>query len=660
MLLNKNIPTIGIVSLFIVSSVTPMVIGYPVKTYNKEQKVQEYTFNRYLYPEFYDCYNADEIPDFIEQPNNDISIDYENRESIVNTPEGPTQPLDGPMDSPWPMQGHDVRHTGRSPYSTSDNPGWEKWRFETQGWALSSPSIDKNGTIYFGSWHIYAVHPNGTLKWIYERENIELCCPAIDENGVIYAGAYSKLLAINPNGTLKWQYSGGAYIDASPAIDDDGIIYFVAGKSPPDGGHIFALYPNRTLKWKYPTNHVMYSSPAIGLDRTIYCGSHDEYIYALYPNGTLRWKYKTRGWVHGSPTIADDGTVYCGSDDDYLYAFYPNNGSVKWKINIGAIFGSPALDQDGTIYTGVWDNMFYAINPDGTIKWSFHTGAPVWGSSPALSDDNTLYFGTCDLGSSGGIEIIALYTDGTVKWRKRLDTVFSSPAIDKDGTVYIASSGPPGEGFLHAFGVTNFSGDADGPYYGIINRPVQFKGNAYKGVKPYEWLWDFDDGYTSEEQNPIHIYTDADQYTVTLTVTDNEGNISDNSSWVQVQATNKPPNKPTIRGFHYPLPNYPYNYHFLSTEPEENPIWYYVDWDDGTNSGWLGPYSPGKEITLQHAWPDEKVYIMKAKAKDIFDDESDWATFKINQPRNRATYNSLFLRLLEQFPILQKILCFIL
>ena len=44
--------------------------------------------------------------------------------------------LSGPMNSPWPMQGHDRRHTGRSPYSTADNPGIEKWRFFTgdHGW----------------------------------------------------------------------------------------------------------------------------------------------------------------------------------------------------------------------------------------------------------------------------------------------------------------------------------------------------------------------------------------------------------------------------------------------------------------------------------------------------------------------------------------------
>lgn len=36
--------------------------------------------------------------------------------------------------------------------------------------------------------------------------------------------------------------------------------------------------------------------------------------------------------------------------------------------------------------------------------------------------------------------------------------------------------------------------------------------------EPTSWSWDFGDGYTSSEQNPIHIYTEAGTYTVTLTV----------------------------------------------------------------------------------------------------------------------------------------------
>ena len=66
-----------------------------------------------------------------------IVIGYESKEAS------------GPMDSPWPMKCHDNRHTGRSPYSTADNPGIEKWRFACD-WVEGGIVIDNNGVLYFG------------------------------------------------------------------------------------------------------------------------------------------------------------------------------------------------------------------------------------------------------------------------------------------------------------------------------------------------------------------------------------------------------------------------------------------------------------------------------------------------------------------------------
>lgn len=40
---------------------------------------------------------------------------------------------------------------------------------------------------------------------------------------------------------------------------------------------------------------------------------------------------------------------------------------------------------------------------------------------------------------------------------------------------------------------------------------------------PSSWEWDFDDGTTSDEQNPKHVYTEAGDYWVTLTATNADG-----------------------------------------------------------------------------------------------------------------------------------------
>jgi hypothetical protein len=85
------------------------------------------------------------------------------------------QPALGQLEEdPWPMFRHDLRHTGRSEYSTEGNMGDILWSFWTAPSALglSSPAIDKNGTIYVGwaDWFdggLWAIYPGGTKKWEY-------------------------------------------------------------------------------------------------------------------------------------------------------------------------------------------------------------------------------------------------------------------------------------------------------------------------------------------------------------------------------------------------------------------------------------------------------------------------------------------------------------
>ena len=76
--------------------------------------------------------------------------------------------------------------------------------------------------------------------------------------------------------------------------------------------------------------------------------------------------------------------------------------------------------------------------------------------------------------------------------------------------------------------------DADGPYYGSVNETIQFHGSATGGVPPYTWLWDFGDGATSNEQNPTHTYGEEGNYTVTLTVIDNIGNVADDVTFALI------------------------------------------------------------------------------------------------------------------------------
>jgi len=68
-----------------------------------------------------------------------------------------------------------------------------------------------------------------------------------------------------------------------------------------------------------------------------------------------------------------------------------------------------------------------------------------------------------------------------------------------------------------------------------------------------------------------------------------------------------------------------YCYTTVTTDPDGDQISYLFDWGDGTNSGWLGAYNSEQPCTACNAWPDPGTYYVRAKAKDVWGEESDWS-----------------------------------
>ena len=68
-----------------------------------------------------------------------------------------------------------------------------------------------------------------------------------------------------------------------------------------------------------------------------------------------------------------------------------------------------------------------------------------------------------------------------------------------------------------------------------------------------------------------------------------------------------------------------YDFSASTTDPEEDSIFYWFDWGDGINSGWLGPFASGDVCTTSNSWSDPGSYPVKAKAKDTFGHESNWS-----------------------------------
>ena len=111
------------------------------------------------------------------------------------------------------------------------NPdGTQKWNVGTPGRLFSSPTI-ANGTVYVGakdSDQLFAFNAsNGSQLWAFTAGDIILSSPTIDKNGAIYFGSFDdNIYVLNPDGTEKYKFDTGADVWSSAVIVDDGTVYF--------------------------------------------------------------------------------------------------------------------------------------------------------------------------------------------------------------------------------------------------------------------------------------------------------------------------------------------------------------------------------------------------------------------------------------------------
>jgi len=90
------------------------------------------------------------------------------------------------------------------------------------------------------------------------------------------------------------------------------------------------------------------------------------------------------------------------------------------------------------------------------------------------------------------------------------------------------------------------------------------------------------------------------------------------------QAVNNPPNKPTISGPTTGYTNHAYNYTISTTDPDNDNIKYIIDWGDQTLQQTTFENS-GSIITVSHTWTKKGVYLVRVKAIDANNAESEWS-----------------------------------
>lgn len=333
--------------------------------------------------------------------------------------------------------------------STQNGPSL-KWDFAIGSRNVTGAALGSDGNIYVGSSEgLYAVSPDGKLAW-QSPVLAGMHAPAVvAPDGIIYVTtSWGGFQSVNPDGTKRWDSRYGMIgFESSPTLGN-GVLYLANTVSD-----VWAFDPSAAtpLVWELATSRAgmvnragalpgsasvnqarSATSPVLGPDGNLYV-PRQHWLHSFGTDGTERWRISPTAGSLGQAAAGEDGTIYIGaSDSGYTSKLLAvdTDGAIRWQIDVAqGVLGSVVVDKLGGVYFCSIDKLT-ALTADGQVKWQFN-GAGQCSSSPALTEDGTLYLGVVPN------HLIAVKSDGNLKWSLLTrGTVRWPPVIAPDGTIY--------------------------------------------------------------------------------------------------------------------------------------------------------------------------------------------------------------------------------
>ncbi|MGF3554163.1 MAG: PKD domain-containing protein [Thermoplasmatota archaeon] len=278
-------------------------------------------------------------------------------------------------------------------------------------------------------------------------------------------------------------------------------------------------------------------------------------------------------------------------------------------------------------------------------------------------------------------------------WSNTMNWIGSShgyPSITKDNMMIIAAvendewhqgySNPPSGNPFNAYYVDDCvtidlsagsppnAPTVNGPTIGVVGVSYDFEfsttdpdgDNVYYYVNWGDgsnsgWVGPYDSGYTAIISKT---YTSPGTYNILAKAKDVDNLESGWSNPLTIEILqDEPPDAPIITGPIKASPKIELEYSFVTIDADGDDVYYYIDWGDGTNSGWVGPKTSGETLTVNHTFAKKGKYIIKCRAKDSYGLQGEWAELEVSIPRTKISHiNNLFYRFQNLFPIIKYLL----
>jgi PKD repeat protein len=184
--------------------------------------------------------------------------------------------------------------------------------------------------------------------------------------------------------------------------------------------------------------------------------------------------------------------------------------------------------------------------------------------------------------------------------------------------------------------------DPNGPYSGTVNLPVSFDGSASSDdFAIVDYAWDFGDGSTGSGVAPEHSYAATGEYTVSLNVTDDAGQMDTAATTATIGDGNLPPVADAGGPYVADVEEAITFDGTGSTDPNGDETIDSYDWDfgDGTVMQDAGP-------TPTHAYTEPGLYHVTLTVTDDFgamDSDKTEATIGDSQPGDEADVFLLYM-----------------
>jgi len=300
---------------------------------------------------------------------------------------------------------------------------------------------------------------------------------------------------------------------------------------------------------------------------------------------------------------------------------YPDEGdTVSGVITINGTANDP--DGDVEFVEVKIDNDSWE-SASGTTNWSYE-----WDTTIVPDGQHAIYARSYDGEDYSNITMVNVIVDNEINQKPIVEIIYpvegdnisgeitiNGTADDPDGSVEFVEVKIDNESWEISSGTTNWSYEWD--TITVINGEHTINARSFDGVN----------------------YSTIDMVNVTVN-----------------NSKNQPPEAPVINGPISGKIGKKQVYTIVSEDPEDNDVYYYIEWGDQTNTSWIGPYSSNNEVIVNHTWSEKGNYTIKAKAKDIYDAESKWGTFKVTMPKHQFFIIWCFTRLIDKFQFLNKLL----